>query len=155
MRTCSTEKMTPSPEMFTAQQLKEARQEFQNLKKLLETCQQLSQDIGSGKCDFNAILACLYSIEKNPMYKFLAERDSTLKQTIDVTFLRLRNVGGIMMAANENEEMNEEEKKEVKKFNDKMEGLDELIKEKNINEKDLKRKLEEILEEEIDETPGN
>lgn len=151
MRTCSTRKMVPSTETFTAQQLKEARQEFNNLKKLMETCQSLSKDIEAGKCDFNSILACLYAIEKNPMYKFLAERDSVLKQTIDVTFLRLRNVGGIMMMSNQHQEMNEKEKEEVKELDVKMKELDDLIKTRNINEPDLKRKLEEIIEEEDEE----
>jgi len=136
-------------EMFTAQQLKEAREEFNSLKKLMMNCQELSKDNGGGKCDFNSILACLYSIEKNQMYKFLAERDPTFKQIIDVTFLRLRNVGGIMEMANHHEELSSKEEEEFKKD---LEGLDNLIMEKNISsEQDLKRKLEEILEE--DEEP--
>lgn len=135
-------------EKFTAQELKEARHEFQKLKKLLDTCQQLSLDIGSGKCDFNAILTCLYAIERNPMYHFLAKHDSTLKQIIDITFLRLRNVGGVMMMANKHEEMNEDEKKEVKEFETSMEELDKLVEERELDENKLKRKLEEIVEEE-------
>lgn len=134
-------------ETFTAQELKEARHEFQKLKKLLDTCQKLSVKIGSGEMDFDAVLACLYSIEKNSMYHFLAERDPVLKQIIDVTFLRLRNAGGIMMMANKHEEMNKEENKEVKEFETKMEELNSLVEERGLNENELKRKLEEIVEE--------
>jgi len=153
MQSCSTEKKMnpPPPEMFTAKELKEAREEFKNLKTLLDHCQKLSQDIETGKCDFNAILACLYAIEKNSMYTFLSERDSTLKQIIDVTFLRLRNVGGIIMVANKHEKMTKEEETEVEKMENDMQGLNELIEEKGITEADLKRSLEKMLE--GDETP--
>lgn len=151
-------------EKFTAQQLKEARKEFNELRGLLETCQTLSNKIGQGHCDFNAILACLYSIEKNPMYKFLSERDPVLKQVIDVTFLKLRNVGGIIRLSNIHD--SEEEIKKMKKdmdiedFDEKMKELDELVEERKIvepltveKEEDpsKKRKLEEIKEEKEDE----
>lgn len=146
--------LPPSTETFSAQELKEARHEFQKLKKLMNTCQVLSQDISKGDCDFNAILACLYAIERNPMYNFLAEKDDVFKQIIDVTFLRLRKVGGIIQLSNKYEEnmMTEKEKKEMEKLDNNVKELESFVNEKKLNELDLKRKLEEIIDED-EETP--
>ena len=129
----------PPPEKFTAQQLKEAREEFKTLKSLLDKCSQLSQGIESGKCDFDEILCCLYQIEKSPMYQFLAAQDPNLKQTIEVVFLRIRNVGGIISLSNAHDEKTRE------KLDESMKKLDEFIEAKEIKEEPgLKRSFAEL-----------
>jgi len=137
--------MDPSlpTEKFTSQQLKEARKQFNELRDSLALCSQLSQKIGNGKCDFDEILACLYTIEKNPMYSFLSSQDPSLKQIIDVTFLRLRNVGGIVALSMQHDEA---EAEETRKMEETMKELDAVVDAKGDIEGALKRTFEEIME---------
>jgi len=142
----SVETQTPPPsEKFTSAQLKEARKQFNELRELLATCSKLSQGIEDKRCDFDAILTCLYAIENHPMYKFLSVQDPSLKQVIDVTFLRLRNVGGIISLSMKHDEA---ESEETKKLEAQMKKLDKVIEAKGDIEGNLKRKIEEIEEEE-------
>jgi len=130
----------PPPEKFTAAQLKEARGEFRTLKSLLDKCSQLSQGIESGKCDFDEILCCLYEIQKNPMYQFLAAQDPILKQTVEVVFIRIRNVGGIISLSDHHDE------EATKRLDESMKELDEFIEVKEIKEEPLalKRSFAEL-----------
>ena len=129
----------PPPEKFTGAQLKEAREEFKRLKSLLDKCSTLSLSIGTGKCDFDSIITCLYEIQKNPMYQFLAARDPVLEQSIDVVFLRLRDVGGIIACSNEYDEAAR------RTMDDSMKDLNDFIEEKKIKEEPgLKRSFAEL-----------
>lgn len=129
----------PPPEKFSAQQLKEAREEFRNLKSLLDKCSQLSQGIESGKCDFDEILTCLYEIQKSPMYQFLSAQDPNLKQTVEVVFLRIRSVGGVISLSNQYDEKTKEH------LDESMKELDEFIETKKIKEEPgLKRSFAEL-----------
>ena len=145
----------PSPslpsEKFTMAQLKEARKEFNELRGLLQDCQRLSAKIGQGKCDFDGILACLYAIEKNPMYNFLAANDASLKSIIDMTFYRLRNVGGIISLSMAEDAKNEEDEKEKVLMDEKVKELDKIVEDRKLEELSRKRNLEVLLEEEDDD----
>jgi hypothetical protein len=135
-------------EHFTGAELKEARKQFNDLREQLNYCSQLSKNISKGKFDFDEILTCLYTIEKNPMYNFLSKHDPTFKSIIDVTFLRLKNVGGVIRVSMNQDEA---EAKETKKLEKDMEKLEALVEAKGDIEGNLKRTFDKIVELEQEE----
>lgn len=147
----------PPPEMFSGADLKKAREEFRQLQSLLQKCQNFSKELGSGKANFDELLLCLYTIEKNEMYQFLSKQDPSLKSAVDGLYYNLRKVGGVLRLGllKEQEEMKEaQESEDAKKLKEQLDKLDKEIEEKgivepmelNVDVDPLKRKIEEIEE---------
>jgi len=139
----------PPPEMFSGTDLKKAREEFRQLQALLQKCQKFSKELGGGKANFDELLLCLYTIEKNEMYQFLSKQDPSLKSAVDGLYYNLRKVGGILRLGLQKEQ---DEMKELKESEDSIKLKKQLERlDKEIEEKGIKRGFEEVDTEEEEE----